>query len=510
MSVKPPGRMAVATRGHQAVAGVAKMFALADIPAPLALVGPDGRVIDANDAFHAVLSEARLANAARTRALRALAAAVRSDGDAQRSIRLETGRLTLDGKPAGVDHAAILVSARLTGPNSTAAMDLLLADTLAWETDREGRLTAVSENCGRFLGSRASSTIGRPLADVFRTRDGAPLGAPQPMSWHGAIRDVRAAVDADGQRLWFALNARPTFDRAGQFTGYVGTARDVTHLARIEADLAQLRTAQTANAEALKRSHAELEIALAGAQRSERLKARFLRNLNHEFHTPLNAIIGNAELIAMGPEGLAPEKVQEIGERIAMAGRRLSGLFDDALAMATIDSGETDLALRPCRAGEVINPELATAREWAHAAEVDAAGVVEAPDTPLIADPSLTARIVRALLDNAVKFTPAGGRIGVQALVDAKRGCMTVAVWDTGCGVAPAARAAIFEPFQRGTGDGLVASAAGQGLGLAIARAYARLQGGDLLLEKTGPRGSRFTLLLPVPCADDGTRPASA
>jgi signal transduction histidine kinase len=79
-----------------------------------------------------------------------------------------------------------------------------------------------------------------------------------------------------------------------------------------------------------------------------------------------------------------------------------------------------------------------------------------------------------------------------------------VAVWDTGGGVDPAIREAIFEPYTRGDGNPLVASAAGPGLGLAVARAYARLQGGDLVLEKTGQRGSRFKLTLPMPTGGGG------
>lgn len=499
MSAKGQPSAADLPAAARAAEGARQSVPLDAVPAPVALVDRKGALVGANAPFRRLVDDSGLCERTRKDALKAVAADARDGGTARRQIPLGRGRqLTLDARPADTGSGIAAITATLA-PDAPGDTPSLWTDLIAWRADARGRLISVSANAPRLLGGPASALVGRPLSDVFRPDGGERLEATAAFAGHQPVRDHRAVGRTpDGQRRWFGLDAQPEFDARGRFTGYAGTARDITSLAQAEADLARLRAECARKDEALARSRAELELALTAARRSEDLKAQFLRNMNHEFHTPLNAIVGQAEMLAMGLRDNGAT-VREAGACIAAAGRRLSALFDDALAMATIESGETDLALRQVPVSAVINPELAKARERAAADEVDAAGVADAPDACVFADPGLTARIVRALLDNAVKFTPAGGRIGVQVSRSRSGRRLDVAVWDTGGGVDPAVREAIFEPYTRGGGSALVASAAGPGLGLALARAYARLQGGDLVLEKTGRRGSRFKLTLPTP-----------
>lgn len=473
---------------------------IADMPAALALVDATGHIIEANQAFRAVLAEIAYPAEDMRSALRTLATASGSQGLVQHVVRLGERELTLRATPPVPGTAATPVCACLSdiAPSARAPAEQTCA--LFWACDRYGRVVSISDNGYDLFSGGAATAVGRPLSEVFRRADGHRLEATPGLATRSPITDVRVVLDdAGGRRRWISLSGVPRFDTDGRYQGHVGTGAEVTRLVQLERELAELHRQHARHAEDLARKNAELEVALAAVRRSDALKEQFLRNMNHEFHTPLNAIIGNAEVLSLGDQASRPDNVREKADRIACAGRTLLALFNDAVEMASIQAGTPEIRPQLCRAATIINPELALAQQWASAACIDDRGIGEPPDTDLLVDPVITARILRAIVDNAVKFTPPGGRIGVQFAIDRGAGVFTVAIWDTGNGIAPDMRERIFEPFQRTYSDELTASAAGQGLGLAVARAYARIQGGDLQLEKSGPRGSRFKLGLPLP-----------
>jgi two-component system heavy metal sensor histidine kinase CusS len=217
----------------------------------------------------------------------------------------------------------------------------------------------------------------------------------------------------------------------------------------------------------------------------------FIANASHELRSPVTTMLGELSF-ALHRDRDASSYRQSIEEALDAA-RRLRLLTDDLLALARI--GATELQREPVRLSEVAEAAMAPTR-----AAADAKGVVmEADCEGAVVEGHLRdlERLVRNLLENAVRLSPPGGRVRVQARGGARE--VRLVVSDEGPGVAPDLRERIFEPFFRSAADR--AERTGTGLGLAIGRSIARAHGGDLWLDDGEPRGggARFVVRLPAP-----------
>jgi signal transduction histidine kinase len=246
------------------------------------------------------------------------------------------------------------------------------------------------------------------------------------------------------------------------------------------------------------RLHRASEAARAQAEAANRSKTDFLAAMSHELRTPLNAIRGYTDLLLLGVRGAVTDGQRDDLERIARSERHLSGIINDILNYARVEAGVVEYALRPVAVAEVfasveplVRPQL-TARSLDFA--VDAVGGLH-----VHADPEKVRQVLLNLLANAVKFTEPGGRVwlGAEALGRA----VAMRVHDTGVGIPPDRRSAIFEPFVQ-VHRSLSTPVEGTGLGLAISRDLARGMGGDLTVESTPGAGSTFTLTLPTSAPD--------
>ena len=251
----------------------------------------------------------------------------------------------------------------------------------------------------------------------------------------------------------------------------------------------------------VRRRTAELEEAL-------RVKAEFLGKMSHELRTPLNFVIGFSELLQQGIGGpLTPKQATYI-DRVLRGGRRLLDLVSDVLDIAQVDVGKIRLQLESV----VLRPVVQEVLELAQI-RVAQKGlkVITALDPWLpfiVADRFKLVRILHNLLDNAVKFTPEGGTITLSARKlgseEAKervnapgREVVEIVVEDTGIGIPPADREAIFGAFQQGDSSE-TRTLGGAGLGLALVRKFVELHGGRVWAESPGLRqGSRFVVRLP-------------
>jgi signal transduction histidine kinase len=223
----------------------------------------------------------------------------------------------------------------------------------------------------------------------------------------------------------------------------------------------------------------------------EQARRAFVSTASHELRTPvaslqvmLDLLISDLEAEPLDIED-ARKQARDADEQTA----RLSQLAGELLDLSRIDAG---LALRrePVALGEVLRSVVAEL-DVRLAAQGRGVVVPDGDDRWALADPGTVARILRILLDNALRHTPAAS--GVRAAVIASGDRAGVAVEDDGRGVAPEDRERIFERFSRGA----AAEAGGFGLGLAIGRETARRMGGDLVLDET-PEGARFVLWLPA------------
>lgn len=200
--------------------------------------------------------------------------------------------------------------------------------------------------------------------------------------------------------------------------------------------------------------------------------------LGHEFRTPLNAILGFGDLLLSGVSGpLADEQRRQV-EAIVDGGRRLSRLVEDLLELARAGEGSLDLAIEEFdlgfEAAEAVKAATAEARRKGLSLELVRPGEIHA-----LGDRSRVARVIRHLLDNAVKFTQEGW-VRVEVYREDGRACVRVS--DSGIGVAPADRDRLFRPFGQLDG-GLARRYGGAGLGLALSRRLVEAMGGRIWLE---------------------------
>jgi signal transduction histidine kinase len=233
-------------------------------------------------------------------------------------------------------------------------------------------------------------------------------------------------------------------------------------------------------------------------QHQEEARRAFVATASHELRTPLASLDGMLELLEDDLRGGAPDLDDAVSllERARAQSRRLGRLAADLLDLSRIDA-EVKLRSEPVELGELSRAvlaefELGTSDRGIVSVLDGAAGPVWA-----LGDPGSVARILRILLDNAVRVSPAGAEVRVQ--LRGEPDC-SLSVRDMGPGVPADERDLIFERFQRGRDTG---RAAGFGLGLAIGRELAERMGGQLVLEQSAGPGATFTLSLPVAHAPD-------
>ncbi len=230
----------------------------------------------------------------------------------------------------------------------------------------------------------------------------------------------------------------------------------------------------------------------------EEARRAFVATASHELRTPLTSLEGMLELVEeeLRSGDVDPAETLSMIERARVQSRRLSRLAADLLDLSRIDA-EVALRSEPVELGELSRAvlaefELGTSERRITTALEDAGGSVWA-----LGDPGSVARILRILLDNAVRATPDGSEIRVE-LETGRRVALSVS--DVGPGVAEEDRELIFERFQRGRAIG---GQAGFGLGLAIGRELAERMGGELVLDEEYTVGAKFTLRLPGARAPD-------
>ncbi len=250
----------------------------------------------------------------------------------------------------------------------------------------------------------------------------------------------------------------------------------------------------------------EAEQARRDAEAAARARDAFLARASHELRTPLTSAVGTVRLLRPAMSGRLAERPEEL---VAIADRNLTSvlaLVNDLLDASKLASGAERLALAPVDLAGAVRESLdlvgAQAREKGVGLEV-----AVPPGTRSLADPARLERVLVNLLANAVKFTPSGGTVRVEA--EEVAGRVVVRVRDTGEGIRPEHLEAIFEPFFQAEGRGRSGSDAGRrtpgtrgtGLGLAICRQIVTLLGGRIWAESEGPaKGS--TLLVDLPAAD--------
>jgi two-component system, chemotaxis family, CheB/CheR fusion protein len=376
-------------------------------------------------------------------------------------------------------------------------------DYAIFSIDLDRRVTHWNAGAEHLLGYSESEMLGQRF-DLLFTAEDRSAGVPE-REVNCALRDGRAADDRllvrkDGSRLWAsgALMSMQGGTPGSAVQGFVKILRDQSDERRATEELEENRAQ-------LMRAVEEKQRAVTALEAADAAKDRFLAVLAHELRNPLASIGAAAGVLQLGDaaDGDRDKAVAMVHKQVETMKALLTDLLDVSLLRLdklVLKLGHIDLL-------QVIDEVAAASR---HALEsAGHAFSVTLPDGPVMldGDPLRLSQVLSNLLVNAIKYTPPGGRIELEAAVDA--GFVTVAVKDNGIGMRPEAVESMFEMFTRGQ----VAAhkhqiAPGLGVGLALARSIVDLHGGSLTGRSDGPGlGSEFVMRLPL--SADG-RPAPA
>lgn len=257
---------------------------------------------------------------------------------------------------------------------------------------------------------------------------------------------------------------------------------DITETKRIQSELSAHRD--------------ELRIANIELSRAAQLKDEFLASMSHELRTPLNAILGMTEIMLEEMIGTLNDKQVSFLRIVDESGKHLLALINDILDLSKIEAGKLGLEFSTVNVQTVCETSVRLVRPAAEAKKHQLHLKITSDPGPICVDGRRLKQMLVNLLDNAVKFTPEGGSMGIDVTHDVERGRIVFRVWDTGIGIAPEHQPQLFKPFSQ-LEHGLAKQHPGTGLGLSLVKRLAELHGGSVAVDSNCGAGSRFTIYLP-------------
>ncbi len=294
-------------------------------------------------------------------------------------------------------------------------------------------------------------------------------------------------VCKDGSRRPAVVSVTALRDAQNAIIGYLLIGTDNTARKKIEAERERLD-------QVLRDTNLELHAAKIAAERANQAKSDFLSSMSHELRSPLNAILGFAQLVETGSPPLTPPQKSSI-DQILQAGWYLLELINEVLDLSLIESGKLSLSLEPISLTEVLGNCQAMIEPQARQGGITVAFDASDELTYVRADRTRVKQILLNLLSNAIKYNRVGGSVAVSCRRAPGRR-VRVSLQDTGEGLAADKLAHLFEPFNR---LGQEAGAEqGTGIGLVVCKQLVTLMGGEIGVESTVGVGSVFWIELPA------------
>ncbi len=341
-------------------------------------------------------------------------------------------------------------------------------------TDPQGIITDVNKQMETLTGCTRDELIGAPFKNYFTDPELAQASIKQALAEGKVTNYELTACARDGKETVVSYNATTFYDRDRRLQGVFAAARDITERKRLDQVLQERNT--------------ELQEAKVVAEQANHSKSEFLSSMSHELRSPLNAILGFAQLMETDSPAPTPGQKEKIGQ-ILQAGWHLLKLINEILDLAKIESGKLSLSPEAVALAEVM---------------LECQGMIEGQaqkrgiqmtfprfDIPcfVYADRTRLKQILINFLSNAIKYNRKQGTVEVQSAASAP-GRIRISIKDTGAGLPPEKLAQLFQPFNRLGQE--AKGEEGTGIGLVVAKQLIELMGGIIGVESTVGVGSVF------------------
>jgi PAS domain S-box-containing protein len=350
-------------------------------------------------------------------------------------------------------------------------------------TDPCGIITDVNKQMEALTGCTRDELIGAPFKNYFTDPERAEAAIKQVLN-EKKVTDYELTASArDGKKTVVSYNATTFYDRDRKLQGVFAAARDVTERKRFEV--------------ALQETNVELESAKSAAEKANLAKSDFLSSMSHELRSPLNAILGFAQLLeSTSPLPTASQK--ENIAQILQAGWHLLKLINEVLDLAVVESGKMSLSPEPVSLAEVISECQAMMEPQAKQRGIRM--TFPQLDIPYYvnADRTRVKQVLINLLSNAIKYNREQGMVEVKCTATSPER-IRISVKDTGAGLPPGKLTQLFQPFNRLGQESRAEE--GTGIGLVMSKRVVELMEGAIGVESTVGVGSVFWIELPLTTA---------
>ncbi len=341
-------------------------------------------------------------------------------------------------------------------------------------TDPSGTITDVNKQMEVLTGCTRDELIGAPFKNYFTDPERAEAAIKLVLSEKKVTNYELTARARDNKETVVSYNATTFYDRDRTLQGVFAAARDITERKRLD--------------QVLQEKNVELESARSVAEKANLAKSEFLSSMSHELRSPLNAILGFAQLMESDSPPATPAQKESIAQ-ILQAGWHLLKLINEILDLAKVESGQLSMSREPVSLAEVMLECQAMIEPQAQQRGIQM--TFPQFDTPYFvqADRTRVKQVLINLLSNAIKYNREQGTVVVGCTASTPER-IRISVRDTGAGLPPEKLAQLFQPFNRlGQEAG---GEEGTGIGLVVAKRLAELMGGVIGVESTVGVGSVF------------------
>jgi PAS domain S-box-containing protein len=340
--------------------------------------------------------------------------------------------------------------------------------------DPAGIITDVNKQMEELTGCSRDELIGAPFKKFFTDPQRAETAINLVLNQRKVTDYELTARSREGRETVVSYNATTLYDRDRTLQGVFAAARDITEQKRMD--------------EVLRTKNAELESAKVVAEKANLAKSDFLSGMSHELRSPLNAILGFAQL--MDSASPAPSATQKASlKQILNAGWYLLKLVNEILDLAVVESGKLSISVEPVSLPEVLQECQAMITPQGHKRGLEM--LFLACDTPrfVLADRVRLKQIIINIVSNAIKYNRPGGKVTVTcSSVSELR--TRISIRDTGLGLEPAMVSQLFQPFNRLGFEGSVEE--GTGIGLVMSKVLVELMNGVIGVDSVPGEGSVF------------------